>query len=427
MRAIDILVSGALLAGGCGVENVGSTSTTEAITVNTTLASFGAAQAAQWGVGCKLRDTTHNVDYYSQFGGYDALGTTPTNKIELLKAGAGNSWVTQTATLGVARGDLRAIALSDDVCAVVGGASSQGGTTSAKVELFKLTPGNPATLALHGSITPADLNVARDRFALSTCVSNSKTHLVVITGRTSGTSATPSIEVSDDVAATTWASWTKYDGSSTPSISFSPAVFDFGFARNGATANQYLIAGGNPSGGSRTDAINLVSFDSSCVPTVNAAKDSSNVAVKLSAAVDGNLAALDSTDHFAVSAGRTAAHTLWNSGDLITVSNWSTGVVSKTSPASATIAVGAYRPVVAQNGTKTAIFGGSDVGTPTTHALNNAQQYNGGFTDGAATLANVSFGPTVFLDAANSKFFAGSGLDIAGGTLDTDAALFTVP
>jgi hypothetical protein len=403
------------MAAGCSAETgepeaaeIGSTA--EALSVSSTptdLPTTPTDLRFYDGAACRLYDSAHTTEYIAIAGGI-TNSASPVNQI--LLAPRGGTWVKQTATLGVARSGARAIQLSDTRCAIVGGDNGTSGDT--KVEILELTSGSPATVALSATITPAALNNGRAGHEVSTCVDNSsKTHLVVFGG------GTDVIEVSDDVSKATWSAWTSYSSAGSKLL-YSP--LDFAMAKN-PSANQYMVAGGKPVGGTYSNKINFITMSTACAPTVLQAKQDASHATDavLSESVRGNVGFYQgNTDYFISTAGTkdvSGTETLTTVGQLLHVTDWTNGYVAVSQPSEAGLTTGAYRPSAVQAGSNAFLIGGKDKLSPT-DSVQAVQEYtpSGAGTGSKATStlsASKAFAPgAVYFSIANTVGVAG-GID----------------
>lgn len=412
-----------VVAVGCSAETgepeaaeIGSTA--EALVAN--VPSSSPDYRVQDPAACSFYDATNSKEYTALFGGLiPGVSPTVTNRVLMAQdvpSGTPGAWVLQTDTLSVARHGAKAIRIDNTHCAIVGGTLANGNGSNA-VEMFELTSGTPATIARSATITPTSMNSARSLHDVKTCVENNKTHLVAFYGESAPGTAVNSIEISDDVLATSWGSWTTALNGTR-----SAGLTDFGVAKEKSTRN-YLLAGGNPSGSTYDDTLTFIALNSSCAsPTLKeGAHATSNHAtvVKLSKAVAGNVVFFEGTaDTFLVNAGiedNMGSPALSSIADKFVVSDYVNGYVTKS--AGSALVTTTYKPThLATNTaeTKYTLIGGANAAISA--SISQVQEYTSG--SGFASIGTLS--PASYQSGAaflpnNTKLTASTGIQLGTG------------
>jgi len=443
MKNAIIAVGAALVAAvGCasldGATSTGSTEQavlTGPLTAGNDPADLGATQKAQFSMDCSFLDGS--TSYHVKAGGFDAAnGSTATSRIVMLKRDPSSppSWVTQTATLSVARGQGQSFKLDNTHCAIIAGATKIDGTGTASGAVDLLTLDTSVTPRVVLRTTLGSLNTARSDFRVSSCTdSDGAVHMIAVDGRNANTflNSVESSRKVADVIANAGSLWR------TTTVNASTARANFGLDKNGN--NEYVASGGQIAGATANAIANNTLFAMTTV-TVSSIKycdipDANHIVATpahnatLSSPTKGNIVHYDAASgKFLVAFGiddSGMAPVLYG-GEKLTV-NFTAPYDITTKVADAPSA-GAYRPVqVRIDANKGMFLTGSNAAVTT--SLTAVHQYGSGTWDTAVNTSTGIYGGSAALltdgGATYTEVWIDSGDSTPGTTLGTLVAAFT--
>lgn len=365
-----IMSAAAVFAAGCSAETgapgageqIGSSS--EALT----LAAGNAFPVALKSPGSCVVQTPNGTDHYMlTFGGFTATTGTPVADIYRLKAGV-DTWAhakltsnnANDANLAVARGQIQAIQLKDDLtsCLVVGGSTTFNGnalaSTGSAFVVEKVTIDNSGFLTITNASGGSNYaQLARTRFRLASCDSGS--HRVVAFGGidNSGNYVKTIATFDTGNPATAW---------SVANTFVNPRA-DFGFAQEG---ENFVVAGGENTGGLIAD-LEMIKSSTCSTWTVPAAATAFPTSSPNFVKREGTATVLYDTNKFMVVGG--LGTTAVKGDSLKFTVNWTTPAITAgtllSGPALNGSAVTAYPNVLQSGTTPYLVNGGNDTSLDT--------------------------------------------------------------